>query len=146
MQQVPCLTQKISELEWRLYVLYQTWAEERILDPLIVLSHAVSTSLAAQVYFIVPWLDPAKTQGVYHWAQLGVKPKAQVSFIPSQKETSWSAGELDDKLFCCPINLPSPITIQPLVRRILPTHQPSNISPLQTAMLHISENIASETM
>ncbi|KAJ8346832.1 hypothetical protein SKAU_G00282330 [Synaphobranchus kaupii] len=106
------LTQKVSELEGRISILYQIKEEERILDSLftvgpavtttgardldstdslITSGPAVTTTAAGELDSTVSCLAVAATQAADLWTQLGAKPKASVSSTPAHKEP-WTAA------------------------------------------------------
>lgn len=102
------LTQKISELEGRISILYQIQDEERLLDSLVTFGPAVTTTTARDLDLTTPCLDAAATTATLtnHWAQLGAKPKVRSlnSSTPCQSEP-WnlaSRGKHGGKLLQCP--------------------------------------------
>lgn len=82
----PRLTQKISELEERISILYQIKDDERILDSLIAIGPTITTTTTGELDSTVSCVDFAAAQAADHWTQLGANPKALVSSTPSQKE------------------------------------------------------------
>ena len=96
-------TQKISELEGRISVLYQIQHDEQLLDSLVTMGPAAASSTASEMDSTVPCLDLSAAQPPNHWIKLGAKPKAPASSTPSQKEL-WTAarrGKHSGKLLSC---------------------------------------------
>uniref|UniRef100_A0A3B5B1B8 SGNH hydrolase-type esterase domain-containing protein n=1 Tax=Stegastes partitus TaxID=144197 RepID=A0A3B5B1B8_9TELE len=79
------LSQKISELEWRISTLYQIRDEERSMDSLVTVGPAVGTAAPAELDSTVPCPDSTAPAAV-HWAALGAKPKARACSTPGQEE------------------------------------------------------------
>ncbi|KAI9547175.1 hypothetical protein NQZ68_019996 [Dissostichus eleginoides] len=78
------ISQKISELEGRISMLYQIRYDEQILDSLVTFGPAAASTTACELDSTVPWIDVAGRAD--HWSQLGAKPKDPVSSTLSQKE------------------------------------------------------------
>ncbi|KAK1901178.1 Frizzled-1 [Dissostichus eleginoides] len=89
------MSQKISELEGRISMLYQIRDDEQILDSLVTIGPAATTT-ACELDDTVPWMDVAARSD--HWSQLGAKP------TPSQREpwTDVRRGKHRGKLICRP--------------------------------------------
>ncbi|KAF3856900.1 hypothetical protein F7725_017623, partial [Dissostichus mawsoni] len=89
------MSQKISELEGRISMLYQIRDDEQILDSLVTIGPAATTT-ACELDDTVPWMDVAARSD--HWSQLGAKP------TPSQREpwTDVRRGKQRGKLICRP--------------------------------------------
>ena len=98
-----CLTQKISELEGKIAVLYQIKDDEQLLDSLVTTGPAFTSSTAGEMVLTVPCLNLSATQPPNHWFKLGAKPKAPATSTPSQKEpwTTAHRGKHSRKLLSC---------------------------------------------
>ncbi|KAK1878082.1 Epsin-2 [Dissostichus eleginoides] len=111
------LSQKISELEGRISVLHHIRDDEEMLDSLITMGPAATTTASldslitmgptatrttGELDSTVPWMGVAARSD--HWTVLGTKPKAPVSSSPSQKEPWIDArrGKHCGKLTCRP--------------------------------------------
>uniref|UniRef100_UPI0037E7AD0B general transcription factor II-I repeat domain-containing protein 2A-like n=1 Tax=Semicossyphus pulcher TaxID=241346 RepID=UPI0037E7AD0B len=93
------LTQKISELEGRISILFQSKDDEQILDSLVTLGPAATTSTAEELDSTVQCGDIASAHASGYRSQLGAKPKVPVSSTPSQREP-WITAQKSKHASC----------------------------------------------
>lgn len=113
------LTQKTSELEGRISILYQLKDEERILDSLVTMGPAVTTTIAVELDSTIPCSDVTAAQTADHWTQLGAKPKTQSNKL----------SILDEEDF-------PPLTSRHISPSTPESDGPLSPPPLSTAVLH----------
>lgn len=81
-----CLSQKVTELERRISILYRINEDEKFLDFLVSMGPAHSIVALVELDSSVPCSEPARFQAGDPWSELGARPKVLVSSTPQQME------------------------------------------------------------